>query len=543
MRKKIYLACAMLGLTAFNAAHAQYVIDSNLNIEEPASWGAMGTEKEVMVVGATITFTADAFNVCGLPAGDGTSITLTEGAKIVMFDSPDLWSPDLDAPENGEFIDDLLDLEGNAIIKMPYNFVIDGAATINADSKCRIGGKYTGTGDLTLMVGDSTALCADFSEFAGKLIIQHKGANNTFLLGDGYPGQRPGDAKPLTSNATYGSMPWDLVIPDGLNITTLTPMALVMPKIVGKGHIKVDHYFVFRPRESSVFDCTVEGSGINETSPRYFEYFASAGVGITMAQPIEYATAQVYIRAGDFGFYFNTDPSVPTLSNVTGSISMRNNGAFVGGTGFVDCGVDGKDGVASRITPGEFGENSIGTLKIKELWLNNNNAINVDFGGNGVADKLICDTIHYNGAFTRLYINLTPEFFADPKPGDYKIVDAYKTTTYSSTNEETGEVTVGSLVNVAMFTTVDDEGVSTPSNQLPEGMEWNFDKFFTEGVVTITGEAQQSVEGDVINKTVVSREYFSINGTALEAPMSGFNVVRTVYSDGTVNVNKVFQKD
>ena len=179
MNKKFYLAAAAF-LMAATGVNAQSVIMEDVTRDMPWSWD-MGDDS-VTIAGATVTLVDEAMNTCGLPFGDGTKIVLTDGAKIVMFDSPDTWYPD---PANSNFPEsvgasDVSDPTTSALVTaVPWNLRLDGNATIVADSKCVFDGTVTGSGELTLEIGDSTILNADFYGFTGKLIIKYKdGAKN-----------------------------------------------------------------------------------------------------------------------------------------------------------------------------------------------------------------------------------------------------------------------------------------------------------------------------------------------------------------------------
>ena len=69
------------------------------------------------------------------------------------------------------------------------------------------------------------------------------------------------------------------------------------------------------------------------------------------------------------------------------------------------------------------------------------------------------------------------------------------------------------------------------------GKEWNVTITYVDGL----GVDQKILSGD-IEGNVKSRRYFSISGAALEAPVKGINVVRTVYVDGSVKVEKILVK-
>jgi hypothetical protein len=118
--KKIYYLTLVLLLCLISAgASAQALIETDYVGEYPFDESDYAGETEVTIADATVTFTADAFNTCGLPFGTGTLIIMEEGAEIVMYDSPDTWFPDADADENMDYIDYLTDSEGQKVTSVP----------------------------------------------------------------------------------------------------------------------------------------------------------------------------------------------------------------------------------------------------------------------------------------------------------------------------------------------------------------------------------------------------------------------------------------
>ena len=69
------------------------------------------------------------------------------------------------------------------------------------------------------------------------------------------------------------------------------------------------------------------------------------------------------------------------------------------------------------------------------------------------------------------------------------------------------------------------------------GKQWNVTIKYVDGL----GVSPKTLTGDV-EGNVKSRSYYSVSGAALDAPVKGINVVRTVYSDGSVKVQKIWVK-
>lgn len=58
----------------------------------------------------------------------------------------------------------------------------------------------------------------------------------------------------------------------------------------------------------------------------------------------------------------------------------------------------------------------------------------------------------------------------------------------------------------------------------------------------VTGTVTSIPEGTSITKKVVTTEYYNLNGMKMQAPVEGINIVRKVYEDGTVEVQKALMK-
>ena len=58
----------------------------------------------------------------------------------------------------------------------------------------------------------------------------------------------------------------------------------------------------------------------------------------------------------------------------------------------------------------------------------------------------------------------------------------------------------------------------------------------------VTGTVTSIPEGTSITKKVVTTEYYNLNGMKMQAPVEGVNIVRKVFEDGTVEVQKALMK-
>ena len=137
MKRYFYFASAVLLSMAASSLKAQTIITEDTEIVAPYEEADFYEGSEhVIIGGATVTITHEALNTCGLPFGSGSSITLADGAKLVFFNSPDYWYPDIDNPSNEDYIYYMFDDNANVVTSFPFNFVIEECATIVLDSKC-----------------------------------------------------------------------------------------------------------------------------------------------------------------------------------------------------------------------------------------------------------------------------------------------------------------------------------------------------------------------------------------------------------------------
>ena len=416
---------------------AQTILDKDITITSPYDEADYNEdEKFVVIEGVTVTMGHEAMNSCGLPSGAGSQITLAEGSTLILHDSPDTWYPNPEDEHNEDYIDYLYDMNSNLITSIPYNFFIEGNATIICDSKSHFGGSVCGPGNLTLVVGDSTIINTDFDAFlngvdgdhgfTGTLNIQYLDGslNQTVQFGNVFPGQCKTCNQYLgnPSCKCWCTIPWTMSVPDGSLLKEaegkIGSSHIAFPAIQGRCSLSGPATITLKPAIENVyqFDSVVGGA-----SNRNFEIFA--GGNVTFTSPIDYECAFVYPRNKYVGLWINSPE--PCFVNCANSVSVRGVDGFVGGDGILDCSIDCKDGTTTHICPGA-GLTLVGDLTVnRNVYLNNNNAIDVDFGADGTSDRLIVNgQCKIAGEYTRLWINLTPEFYASPKAGDYKLIDA-----------------------------------------------------------------------------------------------------------------------
>ena len=592
MKRKFYLvAAALMVMTATNVHAQSAVFFEDTIIDTAFDESDYAGETEVIVAGATLTFTHEALNVCGLPNGDGSTITLADGAKLVFHDSPDSWYAHPEDKENWDFADYLTNSNSEIITAIPFNFVIDGDATIVCDSKSYFGGTIGGAGDLTMVVGDSTVLNMNLQHFTGNLILQYcdEAENETVLFGSIYPGTSAcGESWNNPSAKCWCTIPWTLEVPDGVLLREVEGKIgnshISFPIIKGQCSLYGPATITLRPAIDWVYDFVEVTGGADN---RNFEIYSAGNATISSA--VDYICAYVYMRNKNTGLWINSQE--PCFVNCANAISVRNNTSFIGGNGIIACDVDCKDGIDTHISPGAtYG--AIGDLRVnRDVYLNNNNGLDIDFGSNGASDRLVVDgKCKIAGANTRLWINLTEEFYVSPKVGDYKVIDAaefipntvYVTdTTFTDipvySEEQLDSImeinpdadreywagimeiekvdTIDAIVSqnlVVMANTFED---GTRCDSLPEGYEWNFDNFFVNGIISIIGEGY--VPGEIVNgptsiekpiatdpnKNLVETRIFTIEGREVNYPVKGINILRMRYEDGTVETKKILRTE
>lgn len=664
MKKHFYLAAAAL-LSMAATMNAQDVITEDMEVTDPASWGTHFSSNDVTIAGATVTFANEAMNTSAFHTLFVDTVRLYNGAKIVMYDSPDYWYPDpVNNPDMSGYESDLGDADANLMTETNYNFKIMGDATIVCDSKCTLGGKVMSEdgaeSTLTLVVGDSTVINIDFMGFTGTLKLQYReeAKNQTVLFGANFPSATTGDLRGHATKCTgqynnrsskcYCSIPWTLEVPDGVLLKSDNMISF--PVVNGNFSIYSPNTILFRPKVDCVYNLISVTGGDPDNANLNFELFP--GETVTINGPVDWHGRYVYAR--NRGVWINSQ--VPTFSNMQNEISVRqSNDGFVGGNGILGCGIACKDGTTSHIYPGAA-LGLIGELRVQgNVYMYTNNSLDVELGGGGRHDRLTVEgdgTCYVSGEYTRIWMNLTDEFYQDPVAGNYKVMNAanfvdnteYVTDTIGkrfgelevaeqdaivdgliaadTTGTFTVEVrdsllqswqnlfeqfetpsrktrdtifyliervdTLSSYVsqNINWMSNTREDG--TRCDSLPEGyswypLEWN-DKyasikdtnevafndtiaahlkalretnFFTKGVIAIYGpgyeedkiverpaDNPESIEAAILNgeKTVVSSCIYTEDGKAVGGYVKGVNILRTVYSDGTVTTTKVYSE-
>lgn len=658
MNKKFYLTAAAILAFAANNAQAQTVIMEDTELTNPYSW--IYGDEALTIAGAKVTLGNEAMNTCGLPFGDGTSVTLIDGAELVMFDSPETWYPN---PDDAIFPSDLVgasDVSDPAtselVTAVPFNFIIGGTATIVADSKSYFGGRISSLPgdsacDLTIVVGDSTVLKANFHSYFGKVTIKYKdgATQNTLLIGSGFPGNcwrdggcgagEEGNGYNNASNAVcWHGIPFTLCMPDNSLVKVYdNNLHMSYPQIEGE-NISIENgtgHIFFRHNQDWTYNYVSVTGG---SSSRNFELYA--GGNATFLSDIQYVGKWAYPR--NCGVWINGKDSI--FTGMLNEVSVRNSGGFVGGNGLLACGISMKEGSGRNIVPGEAyyktGDLTVGG----SVYLNNNNGIELDFGGNGDYDRLVvkgarAPKCYISGANTRVYVNILDEFHANPVAGDYQVIVAdefvpntvYETDTTGTrfrdwagadalldsliAADTTGTYTVENrdslknawswmfenfknpskkdrdtlFCNITKIDTVSweiNQAVDMRTNTKEDGTYWNAlpegysyypldiytqyadsaqadsagkalisEKFFSKGIISIYGpgykeeivpvkrpatDVEEVIEDAVApNRYAVSSQIYTQDGMPVPVAVKGVNIVRTVYSDGTVETTKL----
>lgn len=657
MNKNFYLTAAACFMLAATGVKAQHVVTEDMEVTLPASWGEFAGMDSIIIAGAKVTITSEPLNTCAFPFGDGSKLILVDGAELVMYDSPETWYPSAEsALEAGIDPNDICDGATSEIYEVtPWNIGVSGEATIVADSKCRIGGNiFSQPGDsachLTIVMGDSTILAANFRSYFGKLTIKYRdeAKNNTILIGQGFPGNCwtcSNDYTKASSAVCWDGIPFVMSLPDNTLLKVYdknVPMAY--PAIEGE-NISIENgtgHIFFRQNEDWTYNFASVTGG---SDARNFELYA--GGNATFLSDIQYVGKWAYPR--NCGVWINGQDSI--FTGMLNEVSVRNSGGFVGGNGILACGISMKEGSGRDIVPGEAyfetGDLTVGG----SVWLNNNNGLILDFGGEGDYDRLIvkgarAPKCYISGANTRIYVNILDEFHANPVAGDYQVVVAdefvpntvYETDTTGTrfgeqdlavqqavakqlledsvitfpTSSKSETELIDSLCSawatmfenfanpskkdrdtlfcyITKIDTVDweiNQAVDFRSNKKEDGTYWNelpegysyypldiytqyadsaqadsagkaliSEKFFSKGIISIYGPGYkeeivpvkrpgstqiENVEGAVAsNRYAVSSQIYTPDGMPVPVAVKGINIVRTVYSDGTVDTRKL----
>ena len=56
------------------------------------------------------------------------------------------------------------------------------------------------------------------------------------------------------------------------------------------------------------------------------------------------------------------------------------------------------------------------------------------------------------------------------------------------------------------------------------------------------GSNATGIDQSTVNKEVVERQYYNVNGIRINNTEKGLNIIRTIYSDGTIDTVKEFVK-
>ena len=672
MKKHFYLAAAALLSMAATVNAQDIVISEDMELTDPASWGThFEGARDVTIAGATVTFANEGMNTTAFHPFHVDTVRLYNGAKIVMFDSPDTWypnpdeDPSLDVFGAAEFDDG----NGSMMTEVGYRFKIMGDATIVCDSKCTLGGKVMSEdgveSTLTLIVGDSTKINIDFMGFTGTLKLQYReeAKNQTVLFGTSFPSATTADLRGHASGCTgqynnmsskcYCSIPWSLEVPDGCLLKADDMISL--PRVFGRFSVYAPRTILLRPSVDHVYEIINMEGGNPDNTGLHFELFP--GETVTINGPINWQGRYVYAR--NRGVWINSQE--PTFSNMQNEVSVRqSNNGFVGGNGILGCGIACKDGTTSHIYPGAA-LGLIGELRVQgDVYMYRNNSLDVEIGGGGRHDRLTVEgegTCYVSGTNTRIWMELTEDFYKNPVAGNYKVMNASKfvdntvyftdTTgtrfkdlaveiqdaivdsvltdsvlTFPNSTKTFDELkdslkgawanmfeqfqdptkkhrdtlfyhitkidTTGSEVSQAIEWMTNTREDGTRCDSLPEGyswypLEWNqtyasikdtnevaFNdtiaahlkalretNFFTKGVIALYGPGYEedkivnrpadepnSIEAAILNgeKTVVSSCIYTEDGKAVGGYVKGVNILRTVYSDGTVTTTKVYSE-
>lgn len=459
MKKRFYSVCAVAMAVAMTA-NAQGVIDADYNAEYPFDEGDYAGESAVIVAGATVTFMNEAMNTCAFPFVNGETVTLMEGAKVKFFDSPETAYPD---PAN--FADMgwegyLCDNDGNTITEIPFNWIIEGTGNeIYLDSYCTMGGTVTGTGDLTIYCTNKSTINFDCfyakneatPEFTGTLYLKTLDgySTDTIRFSNGtFPGHSTDGVSYIKTSGQWLAVPFTMDITGAGNpCLYVASGASAWPTIVGEGSVYTGSSYAFwRNSTTAYYDLEVYGGN----GDRDFEIYP--GATIAFNKPVYSTSRYAYHRQGQLLLINSKEPS---FSNCSNGFSLRSSSGTIGGDGYVDTGIGGKDGSTIIVYPGHDGPNSVGVLTAKSIWLYNNNAIGIDFDGQDADKIVLIDSANFEGANTRFWLNLMDGFLTDPKVGNYKVLDGRCHTAMQPVNDTTGYYVVDSVLTYVNVNTGD----------------------------------------------------------------------------------------
>jgi hypothetical protein len=447
------IACAAV-------ANAQAVFDTDMTFDVPADENDEIGGEAVVISNATITIANPGVNNAAFPFKNGETVTLSDGGKVKFADDPD---NDYANPEDYGF--DLTyyeDVDGNQVTALPYNWVIEGTGNeIYLDSRCTFGGTIVGTGDVTIYVGNKDVIDFDClntevestTQFTGTIYFKTLDGYtcDTLTIGSNYPGHGSDGVSFVRTNVYYKAIPYSINV-EGLNNPVLysNHAFSAWPGIAGECSIYVGNngYAFFRNSSPAVYDAEIFS---DNSASRLFDIIT--GASTTFNRPIHGDWSFAYVRNA-YPVIFNGQE--PTLSGVKNRLSARaSGGGTYAGTGYIDCSVEGKDGTTLNVAPGATGDNSIGTLTIKNLYLMNNNGLSIDFDGL-TSDKIVLvDTAEFTGANTRVWLNLMENFLQNPKVGNYQVLDGTCVIGMQAVNDTVGYYVVDSCLTFVNVNTGD----------------------------------------------------------------------------------------
>lgn len=456
MKKKFYTLGTVLMAAAMSVS-AQSVIDSDVTFDCPFDEGDYAGESMITISNATVTMENEYLNTCGLPfLNVGDVVVLSDGGKVKFFDSPETAYPDPEAAAELGWGDYMLSSDGTAVTEMPFNWVIEGEGNeIYLDSHSTMGGTITGTGTLTIYVGNQNKINFDSwyeststtaaPQFTGTLILKTLDGYtcDTLWCGSNFPGHS-------TDGVAYNkpSGQW-AGVPFWMDVTGLNNPVLVhgsnyssWPAIKGECTLYSPRTHMFRNPVECYYDAVVNGG--NEG----YDFEMYPGALMALNKPVNAASRYAYLRQGQLLLFNSKEAS---FSNNVSGISARHRDSRYGGDGWVDAGISGKDGNTVLVQPGHSGPNSIGTLVAKSVWLYNNNGLDLDFDGQS-ADKLaVTDSANFTGAYTRVWLNLMNDFFTNTKTGNYSVLDGKCVIGMEAINDTVGYYVVDSAMTYAVW--------------------------------------------------------------------------------------------